>query len=245
MSWDEQKLVRESKDILQQNTFAGRSLFLAIANNLPAGLDTTTVRSATGSLFARHMQSIFNLRSTILTTKPQAPHKFVLFSGELPTPEKIPPPGSTPFRFAWKYYPDYDHGGLPLPADYDGLRFVFNYYSIYFPFPELFQPTWTADTLIATHYKVISRQLGYKVSPPEDLINHIGYQLMGSRQLDRAAYYFQLNIENYPKSFNVYDSMGDLLSARGEKDTAIKCYQQALLLRDEDGTRQKMEKLRR
>ena len=68
---------------------------------------------------------------------------------------------------------------------------------------------------------------------------------MGSRQFDRAAYYFQLNIENYPNSFNVYDSMGDLLAARNEKDTAVKCYQQALLLRENADTRKKMEKLSR
>lgn len=68
---------------------------------------------------------------------------------------------------------------------------------------------------------------------------------MGSRQFDRAAYYFMLNMTNYPNSFNVYDSMGDLLAERKETDTAIKCYQQALLIRENADTRVKMEKLRR
>ena len=69
--------------------------------------------------------------------------------------------------------------------------------------------------------------------------------MMGSGQFDRAAYYFHLNMENYPNSFNVYDSMGDLLAVRQEKDSAIKCYQKALTLRENPDTRQKLEKLSR
>jgi len=246
MSWDNQILLRQAKDILHQDKFAGKTLFLAIANNVPPGLDTTTLWSDTSNLFTHHMRSIFSLRNIITGAYPQPPYTFIPFTGQLPIAEKLPPPTvPLPLRFSWKYYPDYDHGGLPLPAGYDAFRFIFSYYHIFFPFPELFQPTWTADTLIATHFKAISRQMGYRISPPESLINNIGYQLMGSRQFDRAAYYFQLNIENYPNSFNVYDSIGDLLAARNEKDTAVKCYQQALLLRENADTRKKMEKLSR
>ena len=50
---------------------------------------------------------------------------------------------------------------------------------------------------------------------------------------------------NYPNSFNVYDSMGDLLVARAEKDSATKCYQKALLLRENPDTRKKLEGLSR
>lgn len=246
MFWDEQKLLHQAKDILRESKFTGKTLFLAIANNLRPGMDTTAVMSDTShELFSLHVRSIFSLRNAIMAVNPQDPDKFVPFTGQLPVPEKLPLGAKPAFRCSWKFYPDCDHGALPLPAYYDGLRYIFRYYSIYFPFPELFQPTWRADTLIATHFKVISRQMGYKVLPPEALINNIGYQMMGSHQLDRAAYYFQLNIENYPNSFNVYDSMGDLLAAREEKDTAIKCYQQALLLRENADTRKKIEKLRR
>jgi tetratricopeptide (TPR) repeat protein len=245
MSWDDQKLLRQAKDILNENKFAGRSLFLAIANNTPPGLDTLMIRSDSNNEFSRHMSSIFSLRNTVLAAYPQPPYPFKPFSGQPPVPEKLPPAGPVPFRFSWKYYPDCDHGSLPLPAEYDALRFTFNYYSLYFPFPELFQPTWTQDSLLATHYKVISRYMGYKVLPPETLVNNIGYNLMGSRQFDRAAYYFQLNMDNYPNSYNVYDSMGDLLAAQQQKDSAIKCYQKALTLREETGTRKKMEELSR
>jgi len=247
MSWDNKKLLLQAKDALKENKFTGRSLFLAIADNIPPGQDTVTLWSDTSGLFNRHMQSIFTLRNTILTAYPRSiPPAFVPFTGQPPIPEKAADyMGAQPFRFSWKYYPDCDHGTLPLPAEYDAFRFVFNYYSLNFPFPEFFQPAWTQDTLLATHYKVISRHMGYKIPPPETVVNNIGYQLMNSRQFDRAAYFFYLNIENYPESFNVYDSMGDLMAARGDKDTAIKCFEKVLTLRENPETRQKLENLRR
>jgi predicted alpha/beta superfamily hydrolase len=244
MFWDEKKLLLQAKDILKENKFDGRALYLGIADNLAVGKDTSTIWSDTSNLFSIHMGSIFALRNNILTALPHSsPPPFVPFTGQLPAAEKVPPAGSAPFRFAWKYYPDYDHGALPLPATYDGLRFIFNYYSLNFPFHEFFAPGWTQDSLIAAHYRTISWYMGYKVSPPEFVINNAGYQLLGAHQLDRAAYYFHLNMDNYPNSFNVYDSMGDVLVARAEKDSAVKCYQKALLLRENPDTRKKLQDL--
>ena len=268
MFWDDARLVSDAAAMLEKNKFAGRSLYLAIANNTPPGLDTISVRKDTTHPFSSHMRAIFRLRDLIVKAHPQTDWHFIPFTGNPPTPETIPSwsssPGSSspsdnfstnsssknlsrqaPFRFAWKYYPDYDHGALPMPAQYDGLRFTFSFYSLYFPFYELFQPSWKQDNLLENHYKLISYYMGYKVSPPEVPVNDVGYRLLGAHQLDRAAYYFHLNIDNYPESFNVYDSMGDLLAAQQQKDSAIKCYQQALLIREEPGTREKMEQLRR
>ncbi len=244
MFWDDARLVNEAQSVIKQNKFAGRSLYLAIANNTPPGLDTTSVRKDTTNPFGSHMKALFSLRDLLVKAHPEPDWHFTPFTGHLPVMEKIPP-SPVPFRFAWKYYPDCDHGALPLPAQFDALRFTFSFYSIYFPFPELFKPGWTQDQLLENHYKLISYYMGYKVLPSEPMVNDIGYRLLSAHQLDRAAWYFHLNIDNYPNSFNVYDSMGDCLSAKQEKDSAVKCYQQSLLLRDNPGTREKMEKLRR
>ncbi|HVV05084.1 MAG TPA: alpha/beta hydrolase-fold protein [Puia sp.] len=246
MSWDNSKLLQQAKDILKEKKFDGKALYLGIADNLVPGADTTTIMSHRTNLFSQHMASIFELRNSILAAWPHAtPPPFVPFTAQTPAVEKIPPAGQPPFRFAWKYYPDYDHQSLPIPAEYDALRFVFNYYTLNFPFGEFFSPGWTQDSLIAAHYRTISWYMGYKVAPPEFVINNTGYQLMGNHQLDRAAYYFHLNMDNYPNSFNVYDSMGDLLVARTEKDSAMKCYQKALQLRDNPDTRKKLQDLSR
>jgi len=246
MSWDDEKILQQAKNILKEKKFDGRALYLGIADNLVPGADTTTIMSQKANLFSRHMASIFELRNSILAAWPHStPPPFVPFTAQTPVAERVPPAGLPPFRFAWKYYPDYDHQSLPIPAEYDGLRFVFNYYTLNFPFGEFFAPTWTQDSLIAAHYRTISWYMGYKVTPPEFVINGAGYQLMGSHQLDRAAYYFHLNMDNYPNSFNVYDSMGDLLVEREQKDSATKCYQKALLLRENPDTRKKLDGLSR
>jgi tetratricopeptide (TPR) repeat protein len=144
----------------------------------------------------------------------------------------------------YKYYPDYDHNSVPVPAEYDALRSVFNFYNLNFPFAEFFKSSYKGDTLLSAHYDNISRRMGYKVSPPEQFVNGLGYQLMSMHQFARAFYFFEMNIENYPSSFNAYDSMGDLYRAEGNKQKAIEYYNKALELRDWPETKEKIEKLR-
>lgn len=91
----------------------------------------------------------------------------------------------------------------------------------------------------------ISRRIGYRVSPPEPFVNDIGYDLLGHPQFERAFYYFDLNVHNYPLSFNVYDSMGDYWLARNEKDKAVAYFKKSLDLRANPETQKKLEKLLR
>ncbi len=67
---------------------------------------------------------------------------------------------------------------------------------------------------------------------------------MSMKQFDRAFNFFEMNIENYPESFNVYDSMGDFYDVKGNKQKAIEYYSKALTIRDFPGTREKIEKLK-
>ena len=87
--------------------------------------------------------------------------------------------------------------------------------------------------------------MGYKISPPEQMVNGLGYQLMGSKQFGRAMYFFKMNTGNYPESFNAYDSMGDLYDAMGDKKQAMAAYSKALSLRDFPDTRNKLEQLKK
>ena len=53
-----------------------------------------------------------------------------------------------------------------------------------------------------------------------------------------------MNTDNYPESFNAFDSMGDLYDAMGDKQKAIAAYSKALALRDFPDTRNKLNKLK-
>jgi uncharacterized protein len=222
MMWDRFHLLHEAQRILPTADYNGRSLYMATANSLQNGLDTITVMGDTTSLLSLHMQSMFRLRNALSATS-TANH----------------------LSFRWKYYPEDNHQSVPLPAEHDGLRFLFDFYYLDFPFDTFFQPDYKDDTLLAGHFARISRRMGYTVSPPEAFVNNIAYNLLGNHQLDRAAYYFELNIHNYPNSFNVYDSMGDLYLARNDKDRAAGMFKKSLSLHENPDTRKKLDALQK
>ena len=215
MWWDKARLLRQVQT--GQVDFHGASLFLAGANSLQPGLDTVSVMKDTATVFSRHMQSIFGLRNTLL----RADHLY----------------------FGWKYYPEYNHNSVPLVAEYDGLRNLFDFYRFDLRHDELEDPAFKGDTLLAAHFAAISRRMGYTVSPPEVMVNGIGYTLLAHGQASRSYYYFHLNMENYPNSFNVYDSMGDWYLAQGQKEMAKKSWEKALSLREFPDTRKKLQQL--
>ncbi len=222
MMWDKFRLLHEAQQILPSADYTGRSLYMATANSLQNGLDTVKVMHDSTNIFSLHMQSMFHLRNALSATT-----------------------AASHLDFRWKYYPDYAHQTVPLPAEYDGLRFLFDFYYLDFPFDTFFHPDYKDDTLLAGHFARISHRMGYTVSPPETFVNNIAYNLLQHHQLDRAAYYFELNIHNYPNSFNVYDSMGDLYLARNDKDRAAGMFKKAISLRENPDTRKKLDALQK
>jgi CubicO group peptidase (beta-lactamase class C family) len=68
----------------------------------------------------------------------------------------------------------------------------------------------------------------------EDLVNGFGYILLGAKKMDDAIAIFKMNVEAYPDSANVYDSLAEAYMEKGEKDLAIKYYQKSLKLNPEN-----------
>jgi CubicO group peptidase (beta-lactamase class C family) len=64
----------------------------------------------------------------------------------------------------------------------------------------------------------------------ERSINSTGYQLLNQKRYSDAIRIFQLNSELYPKSSNVYDSLGEAYMNDGNKELAIQNYQRSLEL---------------
>ena len=219
MWWDNLNFLKQSEESLQKNTFSNTSLFLAIANtmNKKLTLQTVTKDKSSSSLPIR---AILELDKFIKAQK------------------------NNGLIYKSKYYNDYDHGGVPFVAEYDGLPFIFSFYGINFPFPEFFNPTFKNDDTLINHYKMVSSRIGYNISPPGELVNAVAHQLMGMNQPDRAHKYYQLNIDNYPKSYMPYDAMGEYWEFKGEKARAKKYYQKALAIKDVPGIRTKVEKLK-
>ena len=70
----------------------------------------------------------------------------------------------------------------------------------------------------------------YNFSEPERTLNVIGYGLLRQRRLKEAIGVFKLNVELFPKSGNVYDSLAEGYMTNGEKEPAIKNYERSLEL---------------
>ena len=84
-------------------------------------------------------------------------------------------------------------------------------------------------------------------SPPleERSVNSLGYQLMRMQKLDEAIAVFKLNVQDYPGSWNVYDSLAEAYMKNGDDELAIEYYGKSLELNpDNDNGRQMLEKLR-
>jgi tetratricopeptide (TPR) repeat protein len=64
----------------------------------------------------------------------------------------------------------------------------------------------------------------------EGELNALGYQLIRARKFGEAIRIFQLNVEAYPLSSNVYDSLAEAYMDDGNKPQAIANYQKSLQL---------------
>jgi predicted alpha/beta superfamily hydrolase len=221
MWWDRRKLLMQAQEVFKQKKFEGKNMFLAIANTMPFGMDTLRVQKDTSGTTA-HIRSILELKSILQQNAANGLH------------------------WSYKYYDGDSHGSVPLMAEYDGLHFLFSFYN----FPPGFQSTVTdknakidLETVVSEHYADISKHFGYKVLPPEGMLNQLGYYLLQTGMADRAYAAFDLNIKNYPDSGNAYDSMGDYYDNQKNKAKAIEYYTKALKIKENPDTRKKLEKL--
>jgi tetratricopeptide (TPR) repeat protein len=85
--------------------------------------------------------------------------------------------------------------------------------------------------------------MGYKVKPDEGEINYMGYEALRSKFYERAERFFKLNVDNYPESFNVYDSYGDFFIDKKDTLNAIIQLKKALTIKENEGSRQKLKDL--
>ena len=64
--------------------------------------------------------------------------------------------------------------------------------------------------------------------PDEGTLNGLGYLLLSSGKTAEAISVFQRNVQEYPNSGNVYDSLGEAYMKDGQKELAIQNYEKSL-----------------
>jgi len=126
------------------------------------------------------------------------------------------------------------HGALALPlAAVSGILSVA--LAVWLPNKSI------ADTLSATitssgidqaakQYRELKAAAPAAYNFAEYELNALGYQLIRTKKFEEAVRIFQLNVEAYPQSSNVYDSLGEAYMDSGNKAQAIANFQKSLEL---------------
>jgi len=126
---------------------------------------------------------------------------------------------------------DEDHGSVVLRSHYFGLRKVFDGWQA----PRDTDSGAVAGGLkgVDAHYKKLSEKFGYSIPTPENLINQLGYQLFQNNP-EEAIAVFKTNVERYPASANVYDSLAEAYERGGRIDLAEPLYDKARVLGEQN-----------
>jgi len=224
MWWDGRKLSKEAVSLLAEKKYDHKFLYVAIANTMREGLDIKDVVKDT-SENTEHIRSIL---------------EFV---------DRAKAKNSSGLQVESKYYPDDNHGSVPLIAEYDALRAMFPWYQMK-GFDKFFDPKSKAsvdDVMkeIRAHYATLSDHFGYTLPPDENFVNRAGYGFLNNKMPDKAFAFFDLNIKNFPDSPNVYDSMGDYYLNQKDTVKAIEQFNKAVSLGDLSYTKEKLKKLKK
>jgi predicted alpha/beta superfamily hydrolase len=203
--YDNRQLLRAAPGGLKPGSLQRESFFLAIANNLPPGMDTLRMKRDTTAA-SEDTRAIFD------------------FAGMLRKN------ASSALQWESRYYPDDEHGSVSPIAIYDGLRYLFREYALP-SFSVLTDSSVQPDMLLRKQFQDLSARRGYQVYPPEAFVNELGYALMQKNQLSRAERIFRYNIEAYPKSANAVHSMGDYYARVGDSTQASEYYRKAAGMR--------------
>ncbi len=83
-------------------------------------------------------------------------------------------------------------------------------------------------------YKALKEEERETFNFNEGELNTIGYMLLRNNQVNEAIKIFHLNIEEYPKASNTYDSMGEAYMVKGDKEKAIEYYKKSVELNSQN-----------
>jgi len=218
MWYDGQRFLAATEKKLREKKYDGTKLYIGIANTMPDGLTLDKMKKDTSS-DTRHIRSIFALDKFLKSNTQNG------------------------LKYASKYYDSDDHSSVPLISEYDGMRFIFDYYRFNITAKDFNDTSDVLAKKFKNHYDIVSKEMGYKVSPPELNINYLGYDAMSKKHYTKASALFKMNIENYPNSNNVYDSYADLLAAEKDTVNAVAYYKKALAIQDNADTKRKLNEL--
>lgn len=117
------------------------------------------------------------------------------FSGQL---QRLRPRG---LRWQFRYYGDDDHGTVPLPAAFDGLKFIFSGHQVHV------KQAVQDPSLITHHYAALSAKLGFSFKPTERYLDWLGNYCLRTGRKEQATAIFRMAAEIYPQSRHAKETL--------------------------------------
>lgn len=137
--------------------------------------------------------------------------------------------GPRGFRWHAAAFPGETHGTVPLLAQIDALRRLYDGYR--------FHPDLAAKGIAFAdeHFAAVSKRVGWTLPVPETVINDLGYAALGEGRTGDAIALFERNVSENPNSANAYDSLAEGYAAAGEWAKAAAAEERAVALAKEFG----------
>ena len=191
LDWDDQKFLKQSKELLSTGDYKGKSLFMSLGGQL-------------------HMQ---NSDITIENVM-QDSSEYTLFArSNIEFSNSVNENNQNGLNYQWKFYKQDLHGTISLPSILDGLIFLFNWYPIAdtdkFNSPDT--PTDELVQIIRKREKKLKDHFGYFVPPfDEELLIMLGYMNRDWGNTQKSLAFFQLALEYYPNSAEAMQNIEEL-----------------------------------
>lgn len=167
----------KTNELMKNKVFNNKSLFIAMAQTMPLKMDTLSIQNDTSGA-SRHMRSIMRFSKAINKQKNKG------------------------LNFAWKYYPNETHSSVSFLGTYEGLNSIFSWYKNQNQ-NDIYEKSTSINSsveVVTKHFEMISEQMNYKVSPPEQYINEIIDNLLQKGMIEKAIAFCELNAKKYPSS---------------------------------------------
>jgi predicted alpha/beta superfamily hydrolase len=225
LDWDDQKLLKETKEKLKTESYEGKSLYVSLAAeqlhmwNEEITMENIMDDSSEFTLFARSIIEFSNY------TKSQKQNGL---------------------NFSWKVYNEDLHGTVPLPSIRDGLIFLFEWYQ--FKSPQKYNnpvtPIEELVSLLKEQEQIYTEHFGFPTAPMiDEMLNGYGYMNMQMGQPKKAFIFFEMNIRYNPTSANANDSMAEYYEFQNDKENALKYLNKAYEISGDDYYKERIEAL--
>lgn len=215
--YDNEKFLNHTIAQFPRLNMKGKRLFIGMANTMPVGMNISKLKNDR-SKETQHMRSIIKFGNYLKTN-------------------------TNGLLYAQNYYEKERHNTVPMLCEYDGLRYIFDYYYLDATEKDFTDSTARIASLLKRHYAEVSKEMGYENAVPEAFINYLAYDALGRKHYKKSKALFELNMEWYPERSSVYDAYADYFLDQKDTIQAILNYKKSLQIKTNELTQKKLDAL--